>query len=186
MPGIVTQWCHCFKDCLTWLLLQMGRERDVKRYLATDCTITAKRFITFTCGGYSTPAITVLTLKYSSMGWIQYPNEWVRALHIYESRSVATTRVIILNWHRIEEKKHSGAFTMVKLRHMRCKCTGITHPFSKELRGFTNTVHLRKYHYLDSQGTCFMQGLLSQTDIKLKNKAKDDRKRKYDFVIVAY
>lgn len=65
---------------------------------------------------------------------------------------------------------------MIKLRHLQCKWTGITHSFSKELRGFTDTLHLRKYQYLDSQGTCCMQDLLTQSGIKLKNKAKDDRK----------
>lgn len=113
MPGIVTQLCHCFKDCLAWLLLQMGRERerDTEKYFATDCSITAKRFITFTCGNYSTLTITVLKLKYSIIGWICYPHEWVRKLHIYESRLVLTARVVILSWHRRNRQGHSQAWS---------------------------------------------------------------------------
>lgn len=65
---------------------------------------------------------------------------------------------------------------MIKLRHMQCKCTRVTQSLSKELTGFTNKLHFRKYWYHVSQETFCMQDLLSQTDIKLKNKAKVDKK----------
>lgn len=148
--------------------------------------MTAKWFIAFTCGNYSTPTITALKLKYSVTGWIHYPHEWVRELHIYESRLVVAAGVIVLSWHRIEEKKQARTFTMVKLRHRQCKCMGITHSFSKELMGFTSKLHLRKYWSRGSQGTCCIQDLLSQTDIKLKNKARVYQKWKYNFIIVPY
>lgn len=123
MPGIVTQLCHYFKDCLTWLLLQMGRERERERqrYFTTDCSITAKWFITFTSGNYCTPAITVLKLKYSIIGWIHYPHDWVRELHIYETRLVVTASFIILSWHRIEEKKRKKKTTTITKKKKQAK-----------------------------------------------------------------
>lgn len=184
MPGIVTRMCHYFKDCLTWLLLQMGRERerDTKRYFATDCTSAAKWFITFTCGNHSTPTIAVLKMKCSIIGWIYYPHEWVRELHIYESRLVVTAGVIILSWHRTEEK-NTGKNIHDDQAQAHAMQVHRTHSFFlKGINRLYNKLHLRKYHH-GFQVTCCLQNL-SQTDIKFKNKANVDRKWKYNVIIV--
>lgn len=65
--------------CYRWI----GKERDTIRYFTTDCSIAAKWFITFTCGNCSSPTITVLKLKYSIIGRIHYPHEWIGELHIH-------------------------------------------------------------------------------------------------------